>query len=465
MELDRVLAYCDEKFPDFIEDLKELVKIPSVSFPGFPGEKMHDSALGVKVALEKAGLQNVEILELPEVHPYVFGEYIVSPDAPTLLLYAHHDVQPPMREQLWRTPAFEATEVDGRLYGRGAADDKGGIIVHTAAIECYLKTAATLPLNVKVIIEGEEECGSEHLFEFISRYKSKLQADALVMTDGANYDTGVPAITTSLRGVCILDCTVSALDHPLHSGLWGGPLPDPIMALSRLLSSLVDEKGELSVPGLCETIIEPGEEELQGFASLGFTDEVFRKQSGILDGVELLGANKSIPYRLWRKPSLVINAIESGDRKNAGSVVMDSAWARLGIRIVPGMDEKKSMQILKEHLQKNAPWGVKVDLKEKGFCGAWVCPLAEHQEFFSSSKEALSKGFDRDAVYIGCGASIPFVEPFSKALGGVPALLVGVEDPYTNAHGENESLHLGDFKKAIKSEIHLFNLLAQTMKK
>jgi acetylornithine deacetylase/succinyl-diaminopimelate desuccinylase-like protein len=267
----------------------------------------------------------VEIWQLPDTFPCVFAEWKNpdgAKDAPTVLLYAHHDVQPPMREELWTSPPFEPTERDGRLYGRGTADDKAGIAVHAASVAAWLKTAGSLPVNVKILIEGEEEIGSPNLAAYLKHYKDRLACDVMVLTDCANYDVGKPSLTTSLRGLVTMDVTVSALKSPLHSGMWGGPIPDPVQGLCKILATLSDADGRVAVPGLREQVAPPAPDELADFHALGMTEKIFREQAGILAGVALHGDASDLLSRVWREPSFSINAVEAGLRKSAGN-----AWS------------------------------------------------------------------------------------------------------------------------------------------
>ncbi len=456
--LTEVLKYYAEHSQTFLEHLKELTKIPSISFDGFPPEEVRRSAEKVKSLLERCGLEHVQLMEVPGTHPYVYGEWLHSPNSPTLLLYAHHDVQPPMREELWKTPVFEPTEKNGRLYARGIADDKAGILIHVASIEAWLQTAKTLPVNVKVIIEGEEEIGSVHLRQFLTQYKSQLQADCVILTDCTNYDTGIPSLTTTLRGLISVDVTVTALDHPLHSGMWGGPIPDPIQGLSKIIAALSGPDGKVAIPELWEDVIVPTEEEVADMRKLGMRNELFRHQAAIAEGVQLFGKDEELLQKMWREPSIVVNSIQSGGKKIAGNVIMDSAWARIGLRLVPNMEHAKVTKIFVEALKKLCPWGLQIEVIPEQGANPWM--TSPEHPVFAIAKQSLSEGYAKEAVYIGCGGTIPFVESFTQALGQVPCLLVGVEDPYTNAHSENESLDLGDFHKAVQSQIRLFAQLA-----
>jgi len=463
------LGYFEKNWDQSLEDLKKLVTIPSVSFDGFPKEEVRKSAHAVCDLFKRVGLENIEILEMDQAHPYVYADWLKAGEgAPTLLLYAHHDVQPPGREHLWKTPPFEPIEKMGegglRLYGRGSADDKAGIIVHTSAIEAYLKTLGTLPVNVKVLIEGEEEIGSGHLEKFLLKYQKKMQADVLVLTDTLNYESGLPSLTTALRGLVTVDIEVRALTKTVHSGMWGGPLPDPVMALSKMLSRLMDDQGKISIPGFWDLIPPLNAQDEKDLASLPpFNEKDFRAQSGLIKSAVLFKQASHIYGQIWKLPSLSINAIQSSSRAQAGNTINDTAWARIGIRIPPKADGKKILDLLKGFLKESTPWGLELSFLDEMAANGWSTET--HHPAFECAARAMKKGYGRDAIFMGCGGSIPFVEPFAKALGGAPALLVGVEDPYTNAHGENESLLLSDLKKACLSQIHLFSDIRKTLGK
>ena len=451
------IQYAESHFTEFVEILKKLSKIPSVSFDGFPPEEVSKSAEAVANLLRTEGLENVEILRLEGAHPYVYGDWLHAPGKPTLLLYAHHDVQPAGRTELWRSPPFEPTEFEGRLYGRGTADDKAGIVVHTSAIRSILETEGKLPLNVKVIIEGEEEIGSGHLEDFLKQYRAKLQADVIILTDTGNFDTGIPTITTSLRGLAAMEVQVHALKQPIHSGSWGGPAPDPVLALAKMLASLTDSDGKIAIPGIYANVrpLTPVEE--KSLASLNFSNEEFRKQSGMLPSVEIIGGDAAPLKKMTRLPSISVNAIQASARKTAANIINESVWCKIGIRTVPDMDPQATLKLLKDHLKSHAPWGVEVRFSHE-ITGPWWLTTPEG-DVFEKASAALTKAFGRECVYVGTGGSIPFVGPFSEVL-KAPALLVGVEDPYTNAHSENESLHLGDFKKSILGAIYLYESLS-----
>ena len=454
------LDYLDGHFNDFQKTLVELSRVPSVSAAGFPPSEVRRSADAVAEAMRRVGIEHVEVLEIPDVHPYVYGDWLHKPGAPTILLYGHHDVQPPGRPEKWLSPAFEPTERKGRLYGRGTADDKAGVMAHVAAVASYLSSSREVPCNVKFVIEGEEEIGSENLGKFLERYKQKLSADFIVLSDTANFDTGVPALTYQLRGIAQVDLEVQVLDHPVHSGMWGGPVPDPVQVLSRLIADLQDKDGSLNVPGLYKDVAKPSKKQLQRIRKLPFDEKKFKKDAGLMDGVKLAGEKGySVYERIWTRPSLTVIAMESHPIQGSSNQIVDSARARLSLRTVPNMDGRKAAWLLIKKLTSNPPHDVKITAKLNGTTPWWTTD--PEGPAFEAARRALKAGFGKETAMIGAGGSIGFVQPFADMLGGAPCLLMGVEDPPCNAHSENESLHLGDWRKVMKSAIHLYDELSR----
>lgn len=456
---DKAARYIDEHWDDFLATLKTLSRIPSISADPDAGPAMRQSAEAVRDAMAAAGLSGCAVLDLPGAHPYAYGEWLGAPGKPTLLLYAHHDVQPPGRADHWRSPAFEPTLRDGRLWGRGVVDDKAGIVTHLAAIKAWLDTEGALPVNVKLVVEGEEEIGSDHLEEFLERHRARLQADVIVLTDTANLEAGLPSLTYRLRGIVNVFVEVTALDHPLHSGMWGGPVPDPVQALVKMLATLSDADGVVAIPGIFDQVREPSRVERDAISRLPFDEAQFRADAGVVAGTSLVGERAFSTYeKLWVRPSVTVIALEASPVKGSSNQIVPSARARVSVRIVPDMDPARTGELVAEHLRKVAPWGVKVHTEVQSSSPGWIC--APEGPAFDAALRALAKGFGREPALIGAGGSIPFVGPFAAAFGGAPALLVGLEDPICNAHAENESLNLDDWRKAMKAAVYLYGELA-----
>ena len=441
-------------------ELEALVRIPSISADPNRRDDVRASAEATADLLRAHGLESVRLAGVEGSQPYVIGEWMHAPaDAPTVLLYAHHDVQPPGVVDNWESDPFEPAERAGRLYGRGSCDDKAGGVAHAHAVSAWLTTSGALPCNVRVLIEGEEEIGSPTLLAFLEAHRDELRSDVLVLADAGNWKVGVPGLTYSLRGLAAADIELRALDGPVHSGMAGGAVPDPVAGLARVLASLVDERGDVAVDGIWDDVRPPTEAERTPIAGLDDDPARFAREIGVRPGVELAGdPATTLHERLWFRPSLTVIGLDAHPIKGSSNQVIASAGARVSLRLVPDQDPERVLAQLRAHVERHVPWGL--ELRFRALEGAPAWQTDPTGPAFDAARRALRAGFGVDAVMMGVGGSIPFVGPFADAFGGIPALLLGPSDPHSRIHGENESLHLGDWHSLMTSEVHLLAELA-----
>lgn len=440
-----LLQRLNDAMPSVRADLEDLVRIPSVGAIPAHADDVRRSAEATARLLEGAGLE-VEILSVDGGAPAVVGHRAGPEGAPTVLLYAHHDVQPTGRVEEWASDPFEPTERDGRLYGRGAADDKAGIAVHLAALRAH---GDDLPVGVTVLVEGEEEEGSPTLEAFLAAYRDRLAADVIVIADSTNWEVGVPALTTSLRGLTGCDIEVAALDHGVHSGMFGGPVPDALTALCRLLATLHDDTGEVAVPGLVTAPV----------ADLDYPEDRFRAEASVLDGVELIGSG-SIVERLWGRPAISVIGIDAPSLAESSNTLVPRARAAISMRVAPGQDVDEALRLLLAHLESHAPWGVRVRVldTERGA----PTQIDATGPAYDAAREAFAEAWDgTEPVDMGVGGSIPFIAAFREAYPDAAVLVTGVEDPDTRAHGTDESLHLAEFERCCRAETLLLRNLGR----
>jgi acetylornithine deacetylase/succinyl-diaminopimelate desuccinylase-like protein len=441
-------------------ELEALVRIPSISADPDRRDDVRASAEATADLLRAHGLESVRLAGVEGSQPYVIGEWMHAPaDAPTVLLYAHHDVQPPGVVDNLESDPFEPAERDGRLYGRGSCDDKAGGVAHAHAVSAWLTTSGALPCNVRVLIEGEEEIGSPTLLAFLEAHRDELRSDVLVLADAGNWKVGVPGLTYSLRGLAAADIELRALDGPVHSGMAGGAVPDPVAGLARVLASLVDERGDVAVDGIWDDVRPPTEAERTPIAGLDDDPARFAREIGVRPGVELAGdPATTLHERLWFRPSLTVIGLDAHPIKGSSNQVIARASARVSLRLVPDQDPERVLAQLRAHVERHVPWGL--ELRFRALEGAPAWQTDPTGPAFDAARRALRAGFGVDAVLMGVGGSIPFVGPFADAFGGIPALLLGPSDPHSRIHGENESLHLGDWHSLMTSEVLLLAELA-----
>jgi acetylornithine deacetylase/succinyl-diaminopimelate desuccinylase-like protein len=430
-------------------ELERLVRIPSIGYPGYDPAHVRASAEATRDILQAAGVTDARLLELDGGHPAVVGAIPGPATAPTVLLYAHHDVQPEGDAAAWRTPPFEPIVRDGRLYGRGAADDKSGIAVHAAALRALgAPDGSELPCTVKVVVEGEEECSTAHLAELVQGSGDLLRADVALIADGGNYRTGVPTIGTSVRGVTDCVVRVDVLPIAQHSGAYGGPIPDAITALARILASLHDDGGDVAIPGLRSF-------QWQGAA---YPEADFREESRVLDGVRLIGTG-TIADRVFSKPAVSVLGIDAPPIDGSSNQIVPTASARVSLRLAPGDDPVAARDGLMTHLENAAPWGVRVSVDGAEAGMGYLVDTSTPA--YGAAKQALAEAFDApDVVEIGSGGSIPLVPLLAETFPGIQVLIVGAGDHVSNYHSLDESVDLADLERMAFAEALFLNTLA-----
>ncbi|MDY6869481.1 MAG: dipeptidase [Actinomycetota bacterium] len=437
-----VMARVLEVLPSVRSDLEDLVRIESVWADPARRDEVQHSARAVADLLGVAGFDDVSIVAEGGA-PAVIARHPAPPGAPTVLLYAHHDVQPEGDPGQWSSPPFEPTERDGRLYGRGSADDKAGIATHLAAFRAF---GGEPPVGVTVFVEGEEESGSPSLTNLLAAHKESLAADVIVIADSDNWSTDRPALTVSLRGLADCVVEVATLDHGLHSGLWGGVVPDALTVLVRLLASLHDDDGNVAVAGLHEgsaTDVDRG-------------PDWVREESGLLPGVSEIGSG-SVVQRLWAKPAITVIGVDATPIDKSSNTLIPRARAKISMRVAPGGDAKAHRDALTSHLEAHVPWGAQLTVTPGDTGQPYAIDAAG--PVYDAARAAFTQAWGAEPVDMGMGGSIPFIAEFAAAFPDATILVTGVEDPGTQAHSVNESLHLGVLARAATAEALLLEKL------
>lgn len=445
IDADRLRLSVAGSFDATLDRLKELVAIPGIAWPSFDPAALEASAQAVAELLRAAGVEDVQVLRSNKDDgtpggPAVVARRQAAEGKPTILLYAHHDVQPPGDPALWETEPFAAVERDGRLYGRGAADDKAGIMAHVAAHAAATEVLGTdFGLGVTFFFEGEEEAGSPTFRSFLETHRELLRADVIVVADSSNWKVGIPALTTSLRGLVDGTIEVQVLDHAVHSGMFGGPVLDAPTLLSRLIATLHDAEGNVAIEGLVSN----------DNVGVELTEAEYRADSSVLDGVRLAGTG-SIAARLWTKPALSIIGFDAPAVDVASNTLLPRARAKFSLRLAPGQDPAAAMEAVQRHVQANAPFGAKVVFTPGESGKSFLADTSSTAAKFALW--ALGEAWGVPAVETGIGGSIPFIADLMEVYPDVQILVTGVEDPDSRAHSANESLHIGDFKNAVVAE-------------
>jgi acetylornithine deacetylase/succinyl-diaminopimelate desuccinylase-like protein len=435
----------EAQIPGVLSDLKALVAIESVSADPARGPEVERSAQSIVQLLVDLRCPDVRVIRADGGAPAVIGRFPAPEGMPTVCLYSHHDVQPEGDPATWRTPPFLATEIGDRLYGRGTSDDKGGFAVHLAALRAF---DGKPPVGVTVFVEGDEEVGSLTLPQLLEEHRAELAADVFVIADSDNFAVGQPAFTTSLRGLAACTVEVRTLDHALHSGAYGGVVPDALTTLCRLLATLHDDQGNVAVSGL-------------GTASapaLEYPPERLRAESGILDGVHWIGSG-SFVGRMWCKPAASVIALDATPVDKASNTLIPVARAKVSARVAPGDDPEKALAALVAHLNDHAPWGAQVTVSAVESAEPSVIDFSG--PYAEAARAAFTQAWGVAPVFVGQGGSIPMVADFGKVFPKATILITAVGDPDSRAHGPNESLHLGDFAAACVAETLMLDAFAQ----
>lgn len=438
--------------PSALSDLGDLVRIPGIAWPAFDQTQLERSAEAVAELARGTGVfDEVRVLrahidDTEELgQPAVLATRAARGGKPTVLLYAHHDVQPPGSDELWDTPPFEPTVRDGRLYGRGAADDKAGIMAHIAALRAVAEVVGDdLELGVALFIEGEEEYGSRSFARFLRDNAEALRADAIVVADSGNLDSHTPGLTVSLRGNARFTLRIRTLEHASHSGMFGGAVPDAMMAAVTLLATLWDADGAVAVEGMTSRTGE----------TPAYPEDTLRDEAGLLPGASPIGRD-DILGRIWNKPSITITGIDATSVAQASNTLLPEVSVVVSARVAPGQDAKDAYAAIEAHLRAHAPYGAEltfsdVDLGD-GFLvdtDGWAVGL---------TRGAMADGYGIAPADLGVGGSIPFIADLVREFPGAQILVTGVEDPHSRAHSPNESLHLETFRNAVRTEALLLS--------
>ena len=447
-----VIDFIDSNYERYLDELKEFLRIPSISTLPEHSKDMQRAAEFVAEKLKQAGMNKVEVFQT-EGHPLVYAEWLGAPGKPTVLIYGHYDVQPVDPIELWETPPFEPTIKGDNIFARGATDDKGQMFVHIKSVEAFFKTYGSLPLNVKFIIEGEEEIGSSNLTSFLRNNVELLKADAVLISDTSLYDVGIPTITYGLRGLAYMEVEVVGPNRDLHSGTYGGAVPNPINILAEMIAKLKGKDGRITITGFYKDVLKLTKEERLNFKALKFSEKEFAKSIGIKKSVGEKGY--SVLERIWARPTLDCNGIVGGfTGQGAKTVIPSKASAKISMRLVPNQDPKKIGKLFTKYIKQIAPDYVKVNVKSLHGGYPVLAPL-DHKAT-KAAASAMSKAFGKKTIFMREGGSIPIVVDFANHLKACPVLM-GLGLDSENLHSPNEHFNLNHFKLGIKSSAYFLD--------
>ena len=447
-----VINYINSNKEKYVDELKELLRIPSISTLAENKSDMINAASFVVNKLKEAGMENARIIET-KGHPLVYAEWLHAPGKPTVLVYGHYDVQPVDPIDLWDSPPFEPTIKGDNIYARGATDDKGQMYMHIKTVEAFFKTQGKLPLNLKFIIEGEEEIGSGNLEEFVNNNQDMLKCDAVMISDTSLYGPGIPTLTYGLRGLCYMEVTVTGPNRDLHSGTFGGGVDNPINVLAEMISKLKDKNGKIKIPGFYEDVINLTKKERENFKRLPFSEKQYAKTLGVK---ELKGEKGYTTLeRVWARPTLDCNGIVGGfTGEGAKTVLPSKATAKISMRLVPDQDPKKIGKLFTKFIKQIAPKSVNLEIKD--LHGAYPIATSLDDKATTAAANALSKVFGKKTVFMREGGSIPIVVTFAKKLKAAPVLM-GMGLNTENLHSPNEHFNLNHFHLGILSSAYFLD--------
>jgi acetylornithine deacetylase/succinyl-diaminopimelate desuccinylase-like protein len=450
-----LVDFIDSHRDQNLSELCEFLRIPSVSTKSEHKADIERGARWVADHLRAAGFKIVEVIPT-NFHPLVYAESLEAPGKPTVLFYGHYDVQPAEPLELWTSPAFEPTVRDAKLYGRGTADDKGQVHIHLKALESLQKVDGKFPINIKILIEGEEEVGSVSLWDFVQKNKEKLQADALIVSDTSMLAKGAPSITYGLRGLNYYELELTGPERDLHSGVYGGAVPNPLTILTELFAKLHDKHFRVTVPGFYDSVPRLSSAERKSLNALPWNKKDFQKAVGAPGYVGEKGF--SIVEQLWTRPTLELNGIWGGyTGEGAKTVIPSKAHAKFSTRLVPNQDPQKIAKAVEKHIRKLLPKTVTCKFEVLSTGKPWVAPF--QAPIFKKAQAALEKGFGKKAVFIREGGSIPFVTQMHDTF-KVPCVLIGFGLPDENAHAPDEHIWLENYFNGIKAIAHFYRDLA-----
>ena len=455
--MDNVIDFINVNRERYLEELKAFLAIPSISaLPEHSGDVKRCAEWCVG-EMQRIGLQNVKLLDTPG-NPVVYGDWLGAPGAPTILFYGHYDVQPVDPLELWQSPPFEATIRDGEIYARGSADDKGQVFMHFKAIEAHLKQNGRLPVNMKIILEGEEEVGSVHLDDFIRGHKNDLGADVVVISDSGMFGRGVPSICYGLRGLVYFQLDLRGSSTDLHSGSFGGAVANPAFVLSQVIAQMKDRGGRIRIPGFYDDVVPLTEEERKAWASLPFNEKKYKKDFGI---PKLFGeTGYTTLERTWARPTFEVNGLLSGFTGEGAKTVLPAvAMAKVSMRLVPKQHPDKIAELFEAHVKDITPKTVELKVTRMHGGKPWMTEF--NNPFVQAAGRAIEKGFGKTPVFNREGGSIPVVATFQEIL-GLPSVLFGVGLPDENAHAPNEKLDLGNFHGGVIASAYLYDEVAKS---